>query len=170
MAISFIAIATIAMGVAEIGFMFRAASVANSATRSSARVGAARYAAAGSDQTTVLTTVRNSVEEGLRERGSRVVPQELWIYKSTATGSPQGGFDACGTNCVKYTWNGTGFSSTASGTWATPDACGLVLDSIGVLVKYQYQSMGWFMPSQNKAERTVMRLEPKSIVDCPSGE
>lgn len=168
MSIVFTTMVTLAMGIADVGYIYRSASVTSAATRNSVRVAASTFAATGANQADVLTNVRASIEEALRERGGQVSPKELWVYRATSTGTPAGG--TCGTNCIKYTWVGGALGTTATGTWTTPDACGLVIDSIGIQLTYEYRPLGWFMPTMTKKQRTIMRLEPRTAADCLNGE
>jgi Flp pilus assembly protein TadG len=159
----------IVFGVAELGFIFRAASLASASTRSGARLASATYAVA-SNKLTAADQVRQTVEEELSTKGTTDTPIDLWIYQADATGSPMTdvNFSSCPTNCLKYSWNGTTFVYS-SGTWANPDACGVVLDRIGVFLRMQHNGVTGIVPMNRVLRQwTVMRLEPKPFGTCTS--
>ena len=79
----------------------------------------------------------------------------------------------CGTNCIKYTWNGDGQFSLTSGSWpaASQVACGAAtgFDSVGVYLKVRHNFVtNFFGSSKQIAEHTVMRLEPQPLINCGS--
>lgn len=168
----------IIFGIIELGYLFRSASVVNSASRSGARVASTLYPAAScaactaADQAAALQEVRKTVEQDLAAKGGDDTPQELWIYKANSTGFPDAlsDFSACATNCAKFfNWNGTNFTG-ASGTWPSPDACGQTIDTVGVYVRVLHTPLASSAILGTKAigERTVMRLEPRA--DCTTAE
>ncbi len=165
-------IALIVFGIVEVGFLFRSATVVNSATRSGARLAAAQYGAASpGNQLATMNNVVATVEKDLESRGSTDTPVQLWIYSADAAGNPpSGGFGACGSPCYVYTWDaGTGHFVYASGSWPSPAACGPVHDSVGVYVKVNHDPIGFASAfgSFTINEKTVMRLEPANT--CPGG-
>ena len=106
-------------------------------------------------------------------------PVGMVIYKvdpASSDGAPTGGWPGsnatmsggCTANCFRYTWSGSPKKMTySSGDWATPDACGLTVDSIGVyvVIKHTYLTkiLGDFTYVTG---RTVMRLEPLPTDQC----
>lgn len=164
-------------GIVELGFLFRSASVANTSTRSGARLAASQYASATTSalQLNVVDNVALTVERDLSSRGSTDTPVQLWIYKSDANGFPlSGNLTTCTSPCYVYTW------STAtnpphfvrqSGSWTNPVVCGSVHDSIGVYVRLTHAPIGFsnFLGNLTINERTVMLLEPPNPNDCPTG-
>jgi hypothetical protein len=161
------------IGIIEIGFLVRSASVANSSTRSGARLAAALYGGATTStaQTTVIDNVRQTVEKDLSSRGSYDIPVAMWVYKSDAGGNPpSGNFTSCGSPCFTYAWSvATGHFTSLAGTWSSPLACGQTHDSIGVYIRMKHSPIGFvnFVGSMNLDEHTVMRLEPRN--SCPAG-
>lgn len=160
-AFALLALFTILYGVVELGFMFRSASVASSASRAGARVGAAVYPDA-TDRAAAVEQVRLSVEEALRERSTTDTPVFLRVYHARADGLPSNGasFEACNANCFRYSWDGTQFVLDG-GSWTSPVVCGTNLDRLGVYIRLDHEPFTDLMPiSGNISERTVMRLEP----------
>ena len=140
-------------GIIEWGLAFLSATSTNSASRSGART-----ASALTLNTTYADQARLAVEQNLKGALPFATPQELWIYR------------VCGTNCIKYTWNGSSFAN-ATGTWpaASMQVCGLpsTFDSVGVYLKVQHNFVtNFFGASKQIAEHTVMRLEPQTADTC----
>ncbi len=75
-------------GIVELGFLFRSAAVANTSTRSGARLAASQYGSAtnATSQGNVVDNVALTVERDLANRGGTDTPVQLWIYKSDANG------------------------------------------------------------------------------------
>jgi hypothetical protein len=159
----------IIFGIIECGYLFRSASVVNSASRSGARLASASYASAP-DKAAALDEVRKTVEQDLAARGSDDSPLDLWIYRANAQGFPQGtsDFRSCPSDCARFRWSGNGFVS-AGGTWASPDACGKFIDNVGVYVNVAHTPFAnGILGPKTIGEKTVMRLEPRS--DCVTAE
>jgi Flp pilus assembly protein TadG len=163
------------VGIIEIGYLFRSATIVNTSSRNGARLVSAQYGAATTtaSEDTVMDNVALTVEKDLTSRASVDTPVALWIYKAKADGSPQSGnFTTCGSSCYTYTWNaGTGhFTRTSpSGSWTDAVACGLTHDSVGVFVRATHTPVGFTnaFGTFTLAEHTVMRLEPSG--SCPGG-
>ena len=158
-------------GIIEWGLAFLSATSTNSASRSGART-----ASALTLNTTYADQARLAVEQNLKGALPFATPQELWIYRVPASAIDDSGFPegqtsfVCGTNCIKYTWNGSNFAN-ATGTWpaASMQVCGLpsAFDSVGVYLKVQHNFVtNFFGASKQIAEHTVMRLEPQTADTC----
>jgi hypothetical protein len=96
----------------------------------------------------------------------------LWVYKATAAGAPTGGsFASCNTDCFRYTWDiATKTFVVQGGSWSNPDACGNLLDNIGVYLRVDHTLVsGFFMPNRIVEEHTVTRLEPIPADQFPAG-
>src|SRR5689334_4406945 len=80
-------LALMVFGIVELGFLFRSASVAVSATRSGARLAAANYGSttSASDRTSVLTNVRLTVEKDLQSKATGDTPVQLWVYRAQSS-------------------------------------------------------------------------------------
>jgi hypothetical protein len=154
----------VVFGIIEVGLLFRSASVTTASTRSGARLGSATYGlnpgyAAG----TAGDQIRQSVEKDLSALQGWARPVELWIYRSSTNGDPVGGI--CGTDCIKFTWDGSRFNRIA-GSWPSPDACGQVIDRLGVFVSVRHDSITGTALSRTVKQQTVMRVEPKPFGVC----
>jgi hypothetical protein len=163
-------------GIVEYGFLFRSASVTSTATRSGARLASAAYPSAGpANQSTVIDSVRQTVEKELTSRHGSDTPVDLWIYKADTAGlPPSGNFSTCSAPCFVYRWDSPAKTFTlVSGSWPAPDVCGNEHDSVGVFVRVQHSAVGFssIFPSFTVKERTVMRLEPPAppADPCPGG-
>jgi hypothetical protein len=166
-------------GIVEIGFLFRSATIVSTSTRSGARLAAAQYGSATTPeaQLAVIDNVRLTVEKDLVSRAGVDTPQDLWIYQADANGNPVGGdtsgaFSSCGPNCYKYSWDAsTGHFGVPSGSWSSPNACGINHDSVGVFVRATHKPIGFssVFGAFTIKEQTVMRLEPAGTTVCPSG-
>ena len=166
---------TIAAGILEIGLLYRSASLTNSSSRSGARIASAIWAttADASKNSTAVDQIRLTVQTDLSTRRPQDTPEKLWIYKAAANGTPNGSnFSSCpATTCVQLNWSvATSQFVYASGTWATEDACGKVIDTVGVHVKMRHVSLTK-LPFGNAVvdEMTAIRLEPLAFDKC-SGE
>ena len=62
------------------------------------------------------------------------------------------------------------FNVPPSGSWAIPDGCGQVMDSVGVWLQVRHVPLGFtsIFGSIDLNEKTVMRLEPRT--DCVTPE
>ena len=171
----------IVFAVLELGMMYKSATVASSASRAGVRLASSTYAlapnsggtAANPDKRGVADIVAGQVTETLRDRNTTDTPVAMRIYRATADGTPVGGnFTTCATDCLHYRWNGTSFVYD-SGTWLTPDACGSVMQSIGVWVSVRHDATNSYIPiSRTLGEKSVMRFEPRPSFQCtgPGGE
>jgi hypothetical protein len=163
------------LGIVELGFMFRSASVVNTSSRSGARLAAAQYGSAtsGAQQATVIDNVRLTVEKDLGERATSDTPLDLWVYKADSNGNPpSGGFSTCGSPCYVYSWDGTsGHFVLNGGNWSNPVVCGTSHDGVGVFVRLSHGPLGFanFFGTIDLTEHTVMRLEPPNPNTCPQG-
>jgi hypothetical protein len=167
-------LALLVFGIVELGFLLRSATIVSSASRSGARLAAAQYAGAQdpASQATVIDNVRQTVEKDLQSRGSTDTPKQLWIFKADTNGNPPpGDFSSCNTDCFVLIWNtGSNAFDPPSGSWAVPDGCGKVIDSVGVWLLVEHVPLGFssVLGTINIKEKTVMRLEPRT--DCTSPE
>ena len=162
-------------GIIEWGLAFLSATSTNSAARSGART-----ASALTLNTTYASQAVMAVSENLKGALPFATPEELWIYRVPPNAPNNSGFPegqtswVCGTNCIKYTWNGTDFVY-ASGSWpaSSMQVCGVTpdnFDSVGVYLKVRHNFVtNFFGSSKQIAEHTVMRLEPQPLDSCGSG-
>jgi Flp pilus assembly protein TadG len=168
-------VALMVFGIVEIGFLFRSATIVSTSTRNGARLASAQYGGASGStaQANVMNEVRLTVEKDLGSRAGVDRPVSLWIYRANSSGKPpSGNFTSCGSPCYVYNWNSaTGHFALASGAWASPDACGITKDSVGVFVKATHSPVGFgsTFGAFTIAENTVMRLEPAISATCPTG-
>lgn len=169
----------IVVGILEFGLLFTSYSTTTASTRSGARLAATSYAQAGTvpaAQTTALTQIALATAADLQVLNNGT-PVGMAVYKvdsASTDGAPTGGYPGanmaggCTSNCVKFTWDAaTKKMVYASGTWATPDACGTTVDSIGVFVQTKHKYItGFFGKTQTVNAHTVMRLEPLPTDQC----
>lgn len=160
---------TALFAIIEYGLLYASQSTAGHATRAGVRYAAANYAIAG-NQTGAANSTRDRIVLNLQSRTKTDVPLELWIYQSTTTGTPTGDdFANCGTDCLRYTWNGHTFA-LQSGSWTDPDACGATIDSVGVYLTMRHTFVsGFFGSSITQSFHSVARLEPLPTQQCPAG-
>jgi hypothetical protein len=166
-------LALMVFGIVELGFMFRSASVVTSSTRSGARLMSAQYGSAKpADQPTIISAVRQTVENDLINRAPVDTPKRLWIYKARADGLPiSGNFTSCTSPCFTFTWTGSSFTMNAGGSWPTPVVCGVDHDSVGIFVEMDHAPVGFanFLGTMTLGEHTVMTLEAPNPNTCPGG-
>ena len=162
----------IAAGILEIGLLYRSATLTSSASRSGARIASTVWATTpdAAKNTLAVDQIRQTVETDLSSRRAEDTPLSLWIYKATADGSPTGGgFSTCpAATCVRLTWDaGLDRFVYASGSWTTEDACGQVIDTVGLRVEMRHRSITK-LPFGNSDvdEWTTIRLEPLSFDKC----
>lgn len=166
------------LGIMEFGLVYATGATANGSTRTGARLAATSYAPAGtttSAQRAAADQIATATAADLKALNN-AVPLGMTIYKVVgADGSPAGGFPGsnmtggCTTNCFRYTWNGTTMVYQ-SGSWATPDACGTTVDSIGVFVQVRHDYLTDIMGSSRTVSgHTIMRLEPLPTDQCTAG-
>jgi Flp pilus assembly protein TadG len=163
-------IIVITFGMIEFSSAYQSSSVASASARAAARTASAEallptYATdAAAAAATALKTV--SADE----------PVEMWIYRANASGYPEsGGFSACTTNCIKYTWQPSSrtfnTASPSGGGWpsTSQNACNQAnWDSVGVYVKLNHRFLTrLFGVSISLADHAVFRLEPAPTQLCP---
>lgn len=157
-------------GIVEVGYLFRSASMITGASRAGARLASAQYGAAfgnSSQERTVADAAAGAVASELLSKGVTDTPQTLWIYRADANGNTDAGnMTSCNTNCFRYSWN-AGTKSwtfvTSSPGWASPDACGQVLDYVGVYIVMRHDPLAApaSLAVRTLERKTVMRLEPR---------
>lgn len=157
-------------GIIEVGYLFRSASLITGASRAGARFASAQYGAAygsSSQERTVADASAAAVASELLSKGVTDTPRALWIYRSDVNGNTDAGnMNSCNSNCFRYAWNSATrswtFDSSSPG-WASPDACGQVLDYIGVFVEMQHEALvaPASLSVRTLDRKTVMRLEPR---------
>ncbi|MGZ4599882.1 MAG: TadE/TadG family type IV pilus assembly protein [Oryzihumus sp.] len=146
--------------VLEFGLVFK-----DSLSVSSAIRGGVRMASAEPRRGTFATDAASQVARGAAALDMSGF-EALWVYKAQPDGTPVGGdatFSTCSA-CVKFTWNGTGFTQTSS-TWSalSQNACvgDPLHDSVGVYLAVRHQAItGMFFRSTDIRDHTVMNLEP----------
>jgi len=167
------------MGIIDFGFAFGSKTTASGASRSGVRLAAAAYATAGTastNQKAAVDKIANTVTGALTGLTSATVIGMV-VYKldpTSANGAPLGGFPddnmsgGCTSECFRYRWDGTKLVYV-SGAWPDPDACGLTLDDIGVMVQVNHHYITGFVGSHVYLDgHTVMRLEPLPSDQCSS--
>jgi hypothetical protein len=164
---------TLVLGIIEVGWLFRSASVATNSARAGARLAASQFPlahGAGPTPAQVADQVRLSVEEELQARSNADLPQLLWIYRAApATGDPVGGagFTSCLDDCFQFSWDSAAKHFVLdSGGWSDADACGANIDSVGVYVRMRHNPVvaPAALSTRRVKQHTVMRLEPRT--DC----
>ncbi len=170
------------LGIIEFGLLFTSYSTTNGATRSGARLGATHYSQAGLSvpaQDDALSQIALAAAADLKALNN-ATPIGMAVYEvnpASSNGAPHGGFpgDAmaggCTSSCVRFTWNAaTSEFERTSGSWTNPDACGVVVDSIGVFVQTRHDFLSGLIGNERHVgSHTVMRLEPLPTDQC-SGE
>lgn len=157
-------------GIIEVGYLFRSASLITGASRAGARLASAQYGAAygsASQERTVADATAAAVASELLSKGVTDTPKTLWIYRADANGNTaSGNMNSCNSNCFRYAWNSATkswtFDSSSPG-WPSPDACGQVLDYIGVYIVMQHDPLvaPASLSVRTLDRKTVMRLEPR---------
>jgi Flp pilus assembly protein TadG len=161
----------ILMAIFEYGFLFAAQSTTQSSTREGARFASANFAVAA-DKSLASDQVMAEVTKDLGALTSYDTPIQLLIYKSDVDGKPVGGtVTSCTASCFHYTWNGTKFvnDTPVAQQWTNPQGCiSSTLDNLGIYVEVRHNYVtGAFGSSQLLKERTVSRLEPLPLIQCP---
>jgi Flp pilus assembly protein TadG len=167
----------ILVGILEFGLLFTSYSTTTAASRSASRIAATRYATE-SDKLQEAARVAEAAVADLTVLNN-ATPVGMVMYKvaDAATGRPAGGFPGnnmaggCSSNCIRFSWNNSTKKMTrTSGSWTSPDACGVVVDSVGVWVQTRHDFITGMVGSQRYVNgHTVMRLEPLPTDGC-SGE
>ena len=165
------------MGIIEFGFAFGSKTTASGASRSGVRLAAAAYATAGTasgTQRAAVDKIAATVTSALTGITSADVIGMV-VYKvdpTSTTGAPYGGFPGdnmaggCTSDCYRYDWHNDRLEYL-SGSWPTPDACGLTLDDIGVMVQVDHHYITGFVGDNVFLDgHTVMRLEPLPSDQC----
>lgn len=171
-AIVFPVIMMVILAVIEFGMLFSSTSTTTSSTRDGARYATAFYAVR-SDKVAVGDEIRATVERDLGALTGQGEPVRMWVYRATpATGEPSGGV-ACGSDCLRYTWDTSTNHFVYDATsvpWSglSVDACLPTLDEIGVMVEVRHDMLTGVIGSAPKTirERTVLRLEPLPTSQC----
>jgi Flp pilus assembly protein TadG len=174
-ALIFPVIVIILFGIVEVGYLYRSASLVLGAARSGARIASAQYGGAYNNSAAeriVADGAASAVAAELLSMGVTDTPVSLWIFHADANGNTQAGnMTSCSVECFIYTWNsGSKAWTYVSGGWVTPDACGLVIDYLGVYVVMKHNPLvapaSLSVRSLNK--KTVMRVEPRQ--GCATAE
>lgn len=167
----------ILFGIIELGYLYRSASTVTGSSRAGARVASAGYGQAYGNtvlERQVADSTAAAVTAELLSKGLTDTPLDLWIYHADANGNTQAGnLNSCSTACFRYTWNAgtqTWQFDAGSPGWASPDACGVVLDAIGVFVRANHDALvaPTSLSVNTLQQKTVMRLEPR--VGCTTQE
>lgn len=153
---------TLAFGIIEFGLFYKDSIVVTSMVRTGARTMSAepRQSQQFSDAVAAVTAAVSSASAGS--------VQELWIYEAGSNGFPTGysNFNTCSTTkCVRYTWNGTGFTSVSGYSWSvtTQNACpnDSAHTSVGIYIKASHHFLtGLFPGTWPTSDHAVMRFEP----------
>ena len=187
----------ILFGIVEVGYLYRTASLVTGSTRAGARIASAQYGSAYSGSNSdaqnqaaervVADSAAGAVTAELLSDGVTDTPQLLWIFKadsngntcdSSTVGTPckpsPSGLGSCAIDCFRYTWDaGTKSWSYDAGSpgWLTPDACGQVVDYLGVYVNLDHQAVvsPQALPINTLTKKTVMRLEARDTCTSPEG-
>lgn len=159
----------IVFGLIQLAFVFRTASITTTSTRAGARIAASTYGDAP-DKAVARQAIVDAVESALDDLRADATPVRMLIYRADNAGRPVGGALSCSTDCISYAWDtstGQFDVANASGDWADPDNCGVVLDRVGVYVQVRHDaSTPLVAPTFDVDERTVMRLEPGQFTLC----
>lgn len=167
------------LGIIEFGLLFTTISTTDGSTRSGARVAATQYSQAGlvpAAQADALEQITLSAAADLKVLNN-AEPVGMAVYEvnpSSSNGAPHGGFPGdnmtggCSSSCVRYSWNpATETMDYASGSWSNPDACGVIVDSVGVFVQTRHTYVSGLLGSERYVgSHTVMRLEPLPTDQC----
>ncbi len=166
------------LGIIEFGLAFATSSTTTASSRSGARIAATAYppSSGATAQRATTDQIAAAVTADLTAL-SNATPVGMTVYKvnpSSTDGAPVGGFPGanmsggCSSNCVKYLWNaGQNKLVYSSGSWATVDACGATVDSIGVFVQTSHEYISdMFGSTRTVTGHTVMRLEPLPTDQC----
>jgi hypothetical protein len=172
-------IVLLVLGIMEFGLLFTSYSTTTAASRSGARLAATAYSQAGTS-----TTAQDTAAEQIAlataadlEVLNNAEPIGMAIYEvssSSTDGAPTGGFPGpgmtggCTSNCIRFTWDpSTGTFDRSSGSWTDADACGAVVDSIGVYVQSEHTYISGLLGATRDVDgHTVMRLEPLPADQC----
>lgn len=168
-AFAFPVVLLITFAVIEFGLIYMTESTTVSSSQAGARLGAATVPLEPVPAD-AYDAMRDEVVETIDAMSSRGTPQQLWIYRADADGTPLGGpgFSSCAVDCRAYTWNGTTFANPV-GNWPTPDACiAGGLDDVGVYITVRHDLVsGLLFESVDIEEHTTNQLEPLPTEQCP---
>jgi hypothetical protein len=166
------------LGIIEFGLAFASSSTTTASSRSGGRIAATAYppSVGATAQRATADQIADAVTADLTAL-SNATPIGMTIYKvdpTSTSGAPVGGFPGanmsggCSSNCFKYLWNaGSNKLVYSSGGWASPDACGATVDSIGVFVQVSHEYLAdMFGSTRTVTGHTVMRLEPLPTDQC----
>ena len=145
--------------IVEFGLAFKDQLAITSAVRAGARMASAepRQSTFASDAAAQVAQSNGSIDM------TKVTA--LWVYRADATGHPMGAggsFSSCATDCIKFTWNGTGFTQ-ASGSWSLQDQDSCQGEQVSVGVYLQFTHVGAttvIFSTLGLNSYTVMRFEP----------
>lgn len=155
-------------GIIEFGLLIRDYVSLTAATRAGARTASALPRVLGFTDSAAASVAKAGVAMPMSDI------QELWVYKANLQGYPGAdgvtGFTSCGTDCVKYTWNGTSFTK-AGGSWLASDheMCKGVakIPSVGVYLQARHTTLtGLFGTTWGMQDHAVLRFEPLAPGDC----
>lgn len=167
------------LGIMEFGLLFTSYSTTTAASRSGARLAATAYSQAGTSTTaqdSAAVQIAAATAADL-EVLNNAEPLGMVIYKvntSSTDGAPIGGFPGpnmtggCTSSCIKFSYDASTQTFTkTSGSWTNADACGTVVDSIGVYVQARHTYISGILGSTRDVDgHTVMRLEPLPADQC----
>lgn len=169
-AFAFPVVVLITFAVIEFGLIYMTESTTVSSSQAGARLGAATVPLEPTPAD-AYDAMRDEVVDTIDAMSSRGTPDQLWIYRADADGTPVGvaGFGNCNTDCRAYTWNGTTFANPI-GNWTNPDACiAGGLDSVGVYITVRHDLVsGLLFESVDIEEHTTNQLEPLPTDQCPT--
>jgi TadE-like protein len=159
-------IIAILLGIIELTLLLKD----NVAVSTAVRAGA-RTASAQPRQDAFLANTATRMDRAVASLNSDGL-QEMWVYKANDAGYPTGtsGFTSCGSNCVKFTWDGTEFTTVEANKWpassvnACPEDPALNPsgpDSVGVYLVYKHSFItGIFGQTMTLTDHAVLNFEP----------
>lgn len=169
----------IVLGIMEFGLLFTSYSTTTASSRSGARLAATDYAQAGTVPTSQLASAQGIADATAADLKvlNNATPIGMAVYRvnpSSTSGAPYGGFPGdgmvggCTLDCIRFSWNPNTESMVyQSGSWPNPDACGLSVDSVGVVVQTRHDYITGAFGTQRFVDgHTVMRLEPLPTDQC----
>lgn len=169
----------IVIGIVEFGLLYSSHSTTTASSRSGARVAATEYSQAGRSlpaQLAAAESIAAAVAADLKVLNN-AEPVGMVIYRvdpNSTSGAPAGGFPSqglaggCTSRCLRFTWNpATQTMNHVSGSWTDARLCGVNIDSIGVFVESNHDSITGLIGSDRFVPgHTVMRLEPLPNDQC----
>lgn len=161
----------VVFGIIEFSSAYHDASVTSDAARAGGRI-----ASAQARNPTYATNAAAAVAAALKTLPN-TSPQEVWIYAANSQGYPGtgSGFSACGTKCIRYTWNSAtkdwNYSTPTGSGWdaTTHQVCAEPFDEIGIYVKINHDFLTkLFGASLTLDDHSVFRFEPTPSAVCAS--